>query len=69
MLTRTLVSIALISPPELAVVASALVGFGGKIGLIRHAFKFFAYLYNALSLDRVFRELCLCHIGLKGRYN
>ena len=69
MLTRALVSIALISPLELAVVASALVGFGGKIGLLRQAFEFFAYLCNALGLDRVFRELYLCHIGLKGRYN
>ena len=69
MLTRTLISIALISPPELAVVASALIGFGSKIGLIRQAFKFFAYLYNALGLDRVFRELCLCYISLEGRYN
>ena len=69
MLTRILIPIALISPLELAVVISALVGFGGKIGLIRQAFKFFAYLCNALSLDRVFRELCLCYIGLEGRYN
>ena len=69
MLTRALVFIALISPLELAVVASALVGFGGKIGLIRQAFKFFVYLYNALSLDRVFRELYLYYIGLEGRYN
>ena len=69
MLTRVLVSIALISPPELAIVISALIGFGGKIGLIRQAFEFFAYLCNALGLNRVFRELCLCYIGLEGRYN
>ena len=69
MLTRALVSIALISPPELAVVASALVGFGSKTGLIRQAFEFFTYLCNTLGLDRVFRELYLCYIGLEGRYN
>ena len=69
MLTRILIPIALISPLELTVVASALIGFGGKIGLIRQAFKFFAYLCNALGLNRVFRELCLCYIGLEERYN
>ena len=69
MLTRKLVSIALISPLELAVVASALVGFGGKIGFIRQAFEFFTYLCNTLGLDRVFRELYLYYIDLEGRYN
>ena len=66
---HVLIFMALISPLELTVVTSAFIGFVGKIGLIGQAFKFFVYLCNALGLNKVLKELCLYHIGLKGRCN